>query len=290
MGVDEMIGEREIGLLNISTQSSQKEGDPSLRAASLVVQDIKPIIFPEAQVKKMDHNVANAPRDDVVVANAPRDDSKFVATPHDNSKATSHYDRLPTRELADSCRSLEELRKTVYAYKDLEIAKIANKVVFSDGVSGSKVMLIGEAPGANEDLQGIPFCGQSGQLLDAALETIGLSRKNNLYITNSVFWRPPANRRPTNDEIASCLPFVEKHIALINPNLIILAGATAVHSVLAIDEPITKIKAQNHFYTNKYLKKQIPVVILYHPSYLLRQASQKKTMWFDLLKIKREFL
>jgi uracil-DNA glycosylase family 4 len=187
----------------------------------------------------------------------------------------------------DLCNSLEDLRKLVENFDGCELKKSAQNTVFADGNPSSQIMFIGEAPGANEDEQGIPFCGQSGKLLDNIIAAIGLTREKNAYITNTVFWRPPANRKPTNEEIAMCRPFVKKHIALIKPKLIILVGSTAVESLLEIDTPITKLRGTYFDYTNEFLGgKTIRTTAIFHPSYLLRQPAHKKTMWFDILKIK----
>jgi uracil-DNA glycosylase len=194
------------------------------------------------------------------------------------------------RRLADNSNNLEDLKSALLNFEGLSIKKTATSTVFADGNINAKIMAIGEAPGANEDAQGIPFCGISGKLLDLMFKSIGLSRLENLYITNSVFWRPPGNRRPTPEEANICLPFVEKHIALINPALLILVGSTSATALLDTNESITQLRSKTHYYHNKYLSDKIPVRAIFHPSYLLRQPSQKKLAWFDLLKIKKEFL
>ena len=138
-----------------------------------------------------------------------------------------------SRQLSDKCNTIEELKSTVEKFDNLEIKQYATNTVFADGNPKSDIMLIGEAPGANEDKYGIPFCGQSGKLLDNILAAIKIDRTC-CYITNTIFWRPPANRRPTTSEIDACRPFVEKHVALINPKIIILVGSTAVESLLGV--------------------------------------------------------
>ena len=189
---------------------------------------------------------------------------------------------------ADSCSSLQELENSVRSFEGCPLKKMAMNTVFSDGNSESKIMIIGEAPGATEDQKGIPFCGQSGKLLDNILLSIGITRKN-CYITNVVFWRPPGNRRPLPEELSVCRPFVEKHIALIKPELIILVGSTAAESLLDLKMPMNILRNQRFEYSNKYLDKAVKTVVILHPSYLLRQPMQKKTTWFDMLKIKNEF-
>lgn len=193
---------------------------------------------------------------------------------------------LKARDLVDNAKNLDELKSIVENFDGCRLKDFASNTVFSDGSRNAKILLIGEAPGATEDEQGIPFCGESGVLLDKMLETIGLSRDKNIYITNTIFWRPPANRRPTPDEIETCKPFVEKHIALLNPELIILIGGTATAALLGKKERISDIRENYYSYTNQYLEKPILTTALYHPAFLLRQPSKKKDTWFDLLKIR----
>ncbi|MFK7761251.1 MAG: uracil-DNA glycosylase family protein [Candidatus Midichloriaceae bacterium] len=188
------------------------------------------------------------------------------------------------RNFADKCTTIEELRDIVEKFDKLDIKKYAINTVFGDGNSKSDIMLIGEAPGANEDKHGIPFCGQSGKLLDNILAAIKIDRTS-CYITNTIFWRPPANRRPTSSEIDVCRPFVEKHVALVNPKIIILVGSTAVESLLGLKTPMGQLRNKTFKYTNSYLKDPIDTFVIFHPSYLLRQPSQKKTMWLDIQKI-----
>ncbi|WP_342272132.1 uracil-DNA glycosylase family protein [Candidatus Tisiphia endosymbiont of Parasteatoda lunata] len=190
-----------------------------------------------------------------------------------------------SRTLADSARNLEELKKLLMDFDGCGLKKLANKTVFADGNPQSSIMFIGEAPGSSEDAQGIPFCGESGKLLDNVLASINISREHNAYITNTVFWRPPANRQPTQEEIDICRPFVEKHIALINPKLIVLVGNVAATSLLGKNAGISKIRLEYYLYTNQYLSKPIQTTSIFHPAYLLRQPMQKKTTWYDLLKI-----
>lgn len=199
---------------------------------------------------------------------------------------STHPSEDKARELADQCTTLNELRKSIENFDGIELKKFANLTVFSDGNPDAKIVFVGEAPGASEDLQGIPFCGESGKLLDEMLSTINISRTKNAYITNTVFWRPPANRQPTVEEINICRPFVEKHIALIKPKLIVLVGGTATTALLGKNEGITFIRKNNYSYINQYLDEPITVTALFHPAYLLRQPMQKKSTWFDLLKLK----
>lgn len=193
------------------------------------------------------------------------------------------------RRLASAASTIEELKDAIMNFDECAIKFTATNTVFADGTPFADVMLIGEAPGATEDKMGIPFCGESGKLLDNMLASINISRNKNAYITNTVFWRPPANRTPTNEEIETCKPFVERHISLIQPKLIIMVGATAATSLLGQHAGITNIRQEYYKYTNEYLDKHIWMTGIFHPAYLLRQPSQKKTSWYDLIKI-REFI
>lgn len=190
------------------------------------------------------------------------------------------------RRLAESAKSLGELKAIVENFNGCSLKNFATNTVFCDGQPNAKILLIGEAPGATEDKQGIPFCGESGKLLDKMLNTIGLDRKKNIYITNTIFWRPPANRRPTPEEIKICNPFVEKHIQLLAPKLIILIGGTAATSLLGKKESITDIRENYYPYINQYLEEPILTAALFHPAFLLRSPYKKKDTWFDLLKIR----
>ena len=191
------------------------------------------------------------------------------------------------RKLAESATTIAELKEIVMNFDGCNLKKMAANTVFCDGNPTAPYMFIGEAPGATEDKMGIPFCGESGKLLDNILTSIGVTRKINAYITNTVFWRPPANRAPTQEEIDICKPFVEKHIALVNPKIIILVGSTAATSLLGKHPGITKIRQEYYSYSNQYLQAPIITTAIFHPAYLLRQPMQKKTTWYDLLKIKQ---
>lgn len=190
------------------------------------------------------------------------------------------------RALADSCTTLAQLQEAVRNFNGLAIKKTAQHTVFADGNPEATVMIIGEAPGAQEDQQGIPFCGPSGALLDKMFAAIGLDRSK-IYISNSVFWRPPGNRQPSSEELAICAPFVEKHIALITPRLLVLAGGTATTAVLKRDQSIGRLRGKFYDYTNPYITTPITTAALFHPSYLLRSPQHKRLAWSDLLMIQQ---
>ena len=168
---------------------------------------------------------------------------------------------------------------------DCGLKDIASNIVFSDGQQNSKIMFIGEAPGAEEDKAGKPFVGQAGKLLDKMLKFIKLDRKKNFYITNVVFWRPPGNRTPNEQEINICLPHVKEHIRIINPQLIILLGNIAAKSILQTNQGITKIRGKKFFYLDDENNLKIEAIPIFHPAYLLRNPVEKKHVWEDLKKI-----
>lgn len=190
------------------------------------------------------------------------------------------------RALADAANDLAALEAAVRGFTGCALKKTATNTVFAQGFAASRVMFVGEAPGTEDDRSGQPFSGPQGQLLDAMLGFIGLNRTDNCYITTALFWRPPGNRQPTKDELEICKPFVEKHIALINPKLLVLVGGTATASVLGDARGITRLRGQVFSYKNDYMAAAVPVHVLYHPIYLLRQPLAKKQAWADILKIK----
>lgn len=190
------------------------------------------------------------------------------------------------RERARAADSLESLRAALEDFKGLAIRRTATQLVFADGVPSAKIMLVGEAPGGDEDRIGRPFVGLSGQLLDRMFEAIGLARQNNLYITNVINWRPPGNRNPSDSEIALSMPFIERHIELVNPALIIFTGGVAAKALLHTTNGITRLRGRWHEYKTEGMAAPIPAMALFHPAYLLRSPAQKSLAWADLLAIR----
>ena len=186
-----------------------------------------------------------------------------------------------------SAKNLKELVKEIQEFEECPLKKTATKLVFADGNPNASVMLIGEAPGAEEDKSGLPFVGQAGKLLDKMLNAINQDR-NNTYLSNIIFWRPPGNRSPTDEEVNSCLPFVIKHIEIIRPKILILAGAIASKAILQNrDEGITQLRGrwQDLNLDNNSLK--IKAMPIFHPAFLLRQPARKREAWEDLKLIKK---
>jgi DNA polymerase len=192
------------------------------------------------------------------------------------------------RRLAEAAHTLPELAAAVAAFDGCALKRTATNTVFADGTPGAPVMIIGEAPGADEDRLGRPFVGRSGQLLDRMLASISLDRRHNVYISNVLFWRPPGNRKPTNDEIAACLPFVWRHIALARPKVVVLCGGTAASALLNRAEGITKLRGRWFDLAVPGLDQPVPTLATYHPSFLLRAPPRKSEAWRDLLSLKKK--
>lgn len=187
------------------------------------------------------------------------------------------------RALAASARTVAELRAAVQSFEGCTLKATARNTVFSDGPDDAKVLVIGEAPGKDEDERGKPFVGRSGQLLDRMFNIIGLSRSSNILISNTIYWRPPGNRDPTQGEILACLPFVERLIAISKPKLLILVGKSAAHTLLRREDGVTKLRGRRLAYANPEIDAPINAMVMLHPAYLLRQPQQKRLAWADLL-------
>jgi DNA polymerase len=185
---------------------------------------------------------------------------------------------------AASASSLAELRAALEAFDGCGLKRTATNTVFADGVAQAPVMLIGEAPGRDEDRVGKPFVGRAGQLLDKMLASIGLDRKTNAYITNVINWRPPDNRDPSPEEAASCLPFLRRHIELAEPQIIILLGAVAARHVVGVSDGIMKLRGRWMEY--RVGDRMVPLMPTLHPAYLLRQPAHKKLAWRDLQSVR----
>ena len=178
---------------------------------------------------------------------------------------------------------LDKLKKKIGLIKNCNLKKSATNLVFSDGNVNSKIMIIGEGPGANEDIEGKPFVGRAGKLLDKMLSAIKLDRKK-VYISNVVNYRPPENRKPTEEEIERYLPYLKSHIEIINPKILLLLGSTALNTLIGDEEVISKARG-------KWIEKQIgncktSIIVTFHPAYLMRQPAQKKMAWIDLKMIR----
>ncbi len=191
-------------------------------------------------------------------------------------------------QTAQSATCLEELKRALESFEGCALKKTAKNTVFGQGNPHSKIMFIGEAPGADEDRLGLPFVGLSGQLLDKIMQSIGLSRQTNAYISNIIPWRPPGNRAPSDLEISLCLPFIKRHIELVAPQVIVVLGSVAFTALLGKGETISKARGIWHSYQTEGLVAPVAVLPVYHPAFLLRTPAQKKTIWRDFLMIKEK--
>jgi DNA polymerase len=189
------------------------------------------------------------------------------------------------REIAAGAQTLEALRAALERFDGCGLKATATQLVFADGAPGARVMLVGEAPGGDEDRIGRPFVGRAGQLLDRMLAAIGLDRTQ-VYIANVVPWRPPGNRTPTPQETSVCLPFVRRQIALAAPRLLVCLGGSATQTLLGLKDGITRSRGVWRDYVGEE-GAPIPALAMFHPAYLLRQPAAKRQAWADLRKLAR---
>ncbi len=189
------------------------------------------------------------------------------------------------RALAAQAATLGELEAALEAFEGCALKQTATNLVFGDGNPEARVMFVGEAPGADEDRQGLPFVGVSGQLLDRMVACIGLDR-GSFYITNVVYWRPPGNRHPTAAEVAACQPFIERQIELVAPEILVFLGGAAAKTLLGRSEGVMKLRGRWFKYASPGLTAPVAAIATLHPAYLLRTASAKREAWRDLLAIK----
>jgi len=200
-----------------------------------------------------------------------------------NNEAINRYKKDNFEIPEEKAVNLKLLKKSILNLKNCNLKENANNIVFSDGNPKSKIMFIGEAPGANEDQEGLPFVGRAGNLLDKMLAAINLDRKK-VYISNIINYRPPDNRRPTYQEIERYLPFIYKHIEIINPKILVLLGSTAMNALIGNDVVISKMRGK--WIDKKFGSCKTSVIITFHPAFLMRQPAQKKMSWIDLKMIR----
>ncbi|TVR09379.1 MAG: uracil-DNA glycosylase [Salinarimonadaceae bacterium] len=229
-------------------------------------------------------------REDALAARAGRSDANAPAPAAAQPRAASAASpalraldpgeaEISARERAANAPDLEALRAALADFDGCALKLSAKSLVFADGKPGARVMLVGEAPGSEEDRQGKPFVGRSGQLLDRMLAAIGLDRES-VYIANVVPWRPPGNRTPTPQEIAVCLPFLRRQIALCSPDILVCLGGPAMQALLGVREGILKARGRWRSYDDG--QRTIRALATLHPAYLLRQPLQKRLAWRDL--------
>lgn len=196
------------------------------------------------------------------------------------------HPEFSTAHLASACSTLDELHKALTDFEGLPIKKTANSTVFADGNPEAAVMIIGDVPGTDDDSQGVPFAGKVGKLLDGMLESIGLDRKT-AYFTNVIPWRLLENRKPSPEEVALCLPFVARHVELVDPKMLILLGGAASSAILARHDSISRLRGRWHDYASPGLPCPVPAMATFHPAYLLRTPDAKRWAWKDLLMVRK---
>jgi DNA polymerase len=188
------------------------------------------------------------------------------------------------RALAPKAATLEELRALLEAFDGCALKATATKLVFADGNPKAKIMFVGEAPGRDEDIQGLPFVGRSGKLLDQMLAAVGLNRTN-VYIANIVPWRPPGNRDPSPQETQMCLPFIKRQIELVDPDVLVCLGKPSSQAVLELKDGI--MKTRGRWVTYDTGKRKIRAMATFHPAFLLRQPISKRLAWQDMRAAKK---
>ncbi|MDZ4776969.1 MAG: uracil-DNA glycosylase [Alphaproteobacteria bacterium] len=223
--------------------------------------------------------VIHEPQARATPAAAPRPAVRKVAKPPPSSAPDD------ARKAADDASTMTELRAALEAFEGCALKGTARQTVFSDGVEGAPFMVVGEAPGRDEDTEGRPFFGRSGQLLDRMLGSIGLSRTDNTFISNVIFWRPPGNRPPTQGEIAACLPFIERAVVLAKPKILILAGGFAAQTLLKRDDGVMRLRGKRLTCALPALTDPLHAMVMLHPAYLLRRPQDKRLAWADLLAL-----
>ena len=236
-----------------------------------------------------DEYLLDAPQDRRL---APKPPSIPAASPVQPLRPARSLASLPSgpaeaTAIAAACMSLEALKSALIAFTGCALRDTATQLVFADGAENAEIMFIGEAPGADEDRIGRPFVGAAGQLLDRMLASIQLDRTQ-VRIVNVVPWRPPGNRAPTDSEMAVCLPFLQRHITLMNPKCLVLLGATAAKAMLpqAGGIGIRRLRGSWKSLEIPGLPEKIPCLPTYHPAYLLRTAAAKRESWHDLLALR----
>ncbi len=237
-----------------------------------------------------DEAIANQPIDRYAAARArakPAPVPQPAKAPPPRPAPSAMVSAAGAAEDARAAADLPSLRAALEKFDGCALKLTATNLVFADGNPHARVMLIGEAPGRDEDREGLPFVGVSGRMLDVMLGHIGFDRAT-AYITNILFWRPPGNRQPTSAEIAACLPFVERHIELVAPHVLVFLGGAAAKTLLNRTEGITRLRGRWFDYQTGAMAKPIPAMATYHPAYLLRQPAHKRHAWRDFLLVKEK--
>lgn len=234
-----------------------------------------------------DESIGDAPVNRMTVVEKPPLSQAHVLPIASNPTTTKPQapaisDLEEAKNAAMSAQSLDELKQVLESFAGLTLRRTAKSMVFSDGNPAAKIMVIGDAPGADEDKAGAPFAGEGGAYLDRMFAAIKLTRSQHLYLTTIINWRPPGGRAPLESEIALHLPFLHRHIALVNPALLVLVGGAAAKTVLARKENAAALRGQWLEARIPGLEKPVPALVLFSPAYLMGAPQQKALAWEDL--------
>jgi DNA polymerase len=265
---------RETNLISKQDVQKEKLPDPAKNQESTIISNVKNISSTSQALAEL----AKKNQINFMENKMPNIDEKFLSLNQIVENA---------RLQANKAKNIAELKEIVENFDGCNLKKMATNTVFADGNPNSKIMVIGEAPGNHEDLSGVPFCGDSGEMLTAMFSGINLIREKDYYITNVIFWRPPGNRRPTNEELAICRPFIERHLQLFNPKVIILVGATAMNAIIDTSEAISKIRGQFLDFSPPFLENKTKIFTIFHPSFLMRQPAKKRLAWLDMINLQK---
>jgi uracil-DNA glycosylase family 4 len=265
-GVDALVGETPVDRL---------AGDPPSYIPAPAAEVAQPRIETRIEARP---GPSTAPR--TVLARDLEFKGRATVAPPPSSDAAV----MAAREAAKRAGSLEDLRAILERFEGCALRATATRLVFADGNPQARVMFVGEAPGRDEDIEGLPFVGRSGKLLDRMIAAIGLDRSS-VYIANIVPWRPPGNREPSAQESAICLPFVRRQIELADPDVLVCLGKPSAVTLLDIKEGL--LKARGRWYSYHTGTRDIRATVTMHPAYLLRQPLQKRLAWRDFLAIKK---
>ena len=278
-GVDEALEDAPVNRFAEAAAKSA-ERRPAERAPAVQHREVRPESrsTPEQAPERAETPNPPAPLSGLDASNIPDAPARVPAVVPDEAQA------LLARQLAASASTLDELRRHMAAFDGCNLKFTAKNLVFADGNPNADLMLVGEAPGRDEDLEGLPFVGRSGRLLDRMLAAIGLDR-NLAYIANVIPWRPPGNRTPTPHETEICRPFIERQIELVNPKVMVNLGGPSAKTLLNTTEGILRLRGNWRVHTTAS-GIAIPAMPTLHPAYLLRTPAHKKLAWRDFLEVK----
>jgi len=278
-GVDEALEDAPVNRFAEAAAKSA-ERRPAERAPAVQHREVRPESrsTPEQAPERAETPNPPAPLSGLDASNIPDAPARVPAVVPDEAQA------LLARQLAASASTLDELRRHMAAFDGCNLKFTAKNLVFADGNPNADLMLVGEAPGRDEDLEGLPFVGRSGRLLDRMLAAIGLDR-NLAYIANVIPWRPPGNRTPTPHETEICRPFIERQIELVNPKVLVNLGGPSAKTLLNTTEGILRLRGNWKVHTTAS-GIAIPAMPTLHPAYLLRTPAHKKLAWRDFLEVK----